>query len=157
TGTAVGCSGTDPDIGDCLGGVILRTTDGGATWTEQLNISLDFDGFSLDPQLFGVSFTDANTGTVVGSNGTILRTTDGGITWRAQSSGTTYNLLGVSFTDADNGTVVGWGYKHIPGLTFPNGTILRTTDGGTTWTEQSKGTTNSLYGVSFTDANNGTV
>jgi len=37
------------------------------------------------------------------------------------------------------------------------GTILRTTDGGETWTLQSSGTTSHLYGVSFTDANTGTA
>ena len=38
-----------------------------------------------------------------------------------------------------------------------NGTILRTTNGGTTWTSQTSGTTNCLNGVSFTDANTGTA
>ena len=35
-----------------------------------------------------------------------------------------------------NGTVVGY-----------EGTILRTTDGGTTWISQTSGTTETLYGV----------
>ena len=55
-------------------------------------------------------------------------------------------MISVSFTDANNGTAVGY-----------NGTILRTTNGGTNWTSQSSGTTNCLNGVSFTDANNGTA
>ena len=38
-----------------------------------------------------------------------------------------------------------------------NGTILRTTDGGSSWVPQTSGTTKTLYGVSFTDENNGTV
>ena len=38
-----------------------------------------------------------------------------------------------------------------------NGTILRTTDGGTTWNSQTSGTTVRLEGVSFTDSNNGTA
>src|SRR6516225_2172886 len=88
------------------------------------------------PYLFGVSFTDANTGTAVGFGGTILRTTDGGASWTRQSSGTTETLLGVSFTDANTGTAVGSG-----------GTILRTTDGGASWTRQSSGTTPYLFGV----------
>ncbi|MEK9135709.1 MAG: hypothetical protein AAB393_01195, partial [Bacteroidota bacterium] len=46
--------------------------------------------------LFGVFFTDANTGTVVGDVGTILRTTNGGATWSNQASGTTATLNGVS-------------------------------------------------------------
>ena len=37
------------------------------------------------------------------------------------------------------------------------GTILGTTDGGTTWTTQASGTTKELQGVSFTDLDNGTV
>ena len=48
--------------------------------------------------LFGVSFTDANTGTAVGQSGTILRTTNRGATWVSQNSGTTEQLWGASFT-----------------------------------------------------------
>src|SRR5882757_6700790 len=107
--------------------------------------------------LYGVSFTDANTGTATGDNGTIirtadgasgtvLRTTDGGSTWSSQTSGTTNGLLAVSFTDANTGTAVG-----------ENGIIIRTTDGGNTWASQTSGTGNFLYGVSFSDANNGTA
>ncbi|MBL7129614.1 MAG: T9SS type A sorting domain-containing protein, partial [Ignavibacteria bacterium] len=96
--------------------------------------------------LHGVSFTDANNGTVVGDGGTILRTTNGGANWTSQISGTTRELWGVSFTDINTGTVVG-------GL----GEILRTINGGTNWTLQSSGTTNLLQGVCFTDLNNGTA
>ena len=97
------------------------------------------------PPLYGVSFTDANNGTVVGRYGTILRTTDGGATWVEQDSGTTNDLKGVSFTDANTGTVV---------VGF-NETILRTTDGGATWVEQDSGIPwgrVEFTGVSFTDA-----
>src|SRR5204863_9275622 len=79
-------------------GLILRTTDGGSTWTSQSS-----GAFS---PLVGVSFADANTGTVVGGAGTILRTTDGGNNWIPQVSGTEADLARVSFTDANNGTVV---------------------------------------------------
>src|SRR5436190_163137 len=96
--------------------------------------------------LYGVYFTDANTGTAVGENGTIVRTTDGGNSWVGQTSGTPNNLNAVSFTDANNGTAVSW-----------YGIILRTTDGGANWVEQTSGTKSFLYGVSFTDANNGTA
>src|SRR5205807_5764390 len=75
--------------------------------------------------LYGVSFTDANTGTATGDNGTIIRSTDGGNSWAIQSSGTTSTLYGVSFTDLNNGTGVG-----------ASGTILRTTDGGNSWVGQ---------------------
>ena len=55
-------------------------------------------------------------------------------------------MFGVSFTDVNNGTAVGY-----------NGTILRTTNGGTNWISQTSGTTTTLFGVSFTDANTGTA
>jgi hypothetical protein len=93
------------------GGTILRTTNGGASWVEQTSGTTNW--------LYSVSFTDANTGTAVGSYGTILRTTNGGSTWVRQTSGTTNHLYGVFFTDANTGTAVGAG-----------GTILRTTTGG---------------------------
>ena len=56
------------------------------------------------------------------------------------------NLRGASFVDANTGTVVG-----------EYGTIVRTTDGGNSWTIQASGTTQTLWAVSFTDANNGTA
>jgi photosystem II stability/assembly factor-like uncharacterized protein len=102
--------------------------------------------------LYGVSFTDANTGTAVGDSGTILRTTDGGTTWTSQASGTTLGLTGVSCTDANTGTAVGGGSNGDIGAI-----ILRTTDGGATWAPQSSGTTIPLHGVCFTDVSNGTV
>jgi photosystem II stability/assembly factor-like uncharacterized protein len=128
----------DPDACTAAGnGIIMRTADSGATWNEQ------FRGAS---SLLGVSFANANTGTVVGAAGFILRTDDGGITWVEQSRGTRTELNAVSFTDASTGTAVG----H-------NGTILRTTDGGATWVEQSSGTTQGLNAVSFIDADTGTA
>src|SRR5713101_8159986 len=46
-------------------GTILRTTDGGATWSIQSSPTTS--------TLRGVSFTDANVGTAVGDSGTIVR------------------------------------------------------------------------------------
>jgi len=105
TGTAVGGYFTTEF------GVILRTTNAGATWINQQPAG-DYDWGRA------VFFTDANTGTVVGWNG-IRRTTNGGATWANQNSGTIEFLESVCFTDANTGTVVGW-----------NGTILRTLTGG---------------------------
>src|SRR5258707_4835165 len=56
------------------------------------------------------------------------------------------NLRGAAFVDANTGTVVG-----------EYGTIVRTMDGGNSWTLQASGTTQTLWAVSFTDANNGTA
>ncbi len=92
-------------------GTILRTTDGGASWTFQTSGTTNF--------LAAVSFVDADTGTAVGELGTILRTTNGGATWERQTSRTTNWLHGVSFVNADTGTAVG-----------DLGTIIQTTTGG---------------------------
>src|ERR1035437_6176802 len=125
TGTAVGISDN--------GGVILRTTNGGATWTNPFIVTSN--------PLTGGKFSDANTGTIVGDGGIILSTTNGGATWNNQSSGTTNELRGICFTDSSTGTAVG-----------NSGTVLHTTNGGLTWSSQSSGTTLDFFGVSFTDA-----
>src|SRR5207248_2989566 len=127
-----GASFVDANTGTVVGeyGTIVRTTDGGNSWTIQAS--------GTTQTLWGVSFTDITNGTAVGEGGTILRTTDGGDHWVSQPSGTTLQFRGVSFTDANNGTAVGEG-----------GTILRTTDGGSSWLPQSSGTENTLFGVSF--------
>ena len=139
-----GCSETAGTGGDGGMGGGGSGGDGGSGGSGLYLWCVQYPPQSTD--FYGVSFTDANTGTVVGQSGTILRTTDGGVTWVAQTSGTTAWLIGVSFTDANNGTAVG---------TF--GTIVRTTDGGATWVAQTSGTRNWLIGVSFTDANTGTA
>ena len=72
-----------------VGGTILKTTDGGNHWQPQTSGTTNF--------LYGVSFTDVNTGTAVGFGGTILRTTNGGSSWDPQTSGTTVPLHGVVF------------------------------------------------------------
>ena len=55
-------------------------------------------------------------------------------------------LNGVKFISS----TVGWAVGEF-------GTILYTTDGGTTWTTQTSGTTDDLMDVSFIDANNGWI
>lgn len=58
--------------------------------------------------------------------------------WTVQNSGTTEWLRGVDFINADTGIAVGY-----------NGTVLRTTDGGTTWNIIDAGVTSDLYSVNF--------
>jgi hypothetical protein len=80
---------TDANTGTAVGehGTVVRTTNGGATWTSQSS--------GTSTNLFGVSFTDANIGTAVGYYGEIQRTTNGGTTWNRQVSGTLHrpNLI----------------------------------------------------------------
>ena len=118
----------DANTGTAVGehGEILRTTNGGTNWIQQ-----NFPGYYL-VTLWGVSFSDASTGTAVGgatlaSEGTIIRTTDGGNTWTSQDSGMSNYLYDVSFTDANTGTAVGF---DTDSLGIGIGLILHTTNGG---------------------------
>jgi len=114
-GVAVG--GHGPLYGG-LGGFIVRTTNGGATWTQET--------IDTDRTLYGVCFADANTGIAVGgvpTEGVMLRTTDAGATWVSQAAGSC--VLDVCFADPLTGTAVG-----------SSGLVLRTTDGGATWAGQ---------------------
>lgn len=82
----------DPEgVITCVGefGLVLRSADGGATWTV-LNKG-ESSLFALDLRSDGVGFA-------VGQGGTILRTSDGGSTWHVVPSGSDANLLGVHST-----------------------------------------------------------
>ena len=63
----------------------------------------------------------------VGFYGTIQGTTDEGENWTSRSPGTRLTFNDAWFTDEANGVAAG-----------DSGTILRTTNGGTTWTRQSR-------------------
>ena len=66
--------------------------------------------------------------------------------WINVPSGVLQGFTDVDFIDSNYGTVVG-----------SNGTILRTTDGGNSWFQQSSATSYSLTDVCFVDINIGTV
>jgi hypothetical protein len=118
------------------GGTILKTADGGATWTAQTS------GVSGD--LSAVACADATHAIAVGAGGTILVTTDGGATWTAQTSGATRDLLGTGYGDA----------THI-WASGAAGTVLRSEDGGVRWTAQSTGSAADLAAVAFADPGHG--
>jgi photosystem II stability/assembly factor-like uncharacterized protein len=109
------------DTGWAVGkNVILNTTDGGENWTIQDSSSYEF---------FAVSFTDASHGWVVGYKetgypGIIYHTSNGGQHWFLKDS-CSYELGDIFFVDADTGYVVGGARSHA--------TILKTTNGGSTW------------------------
>lgn len=86
-------------------------------------------------QLKSVYFTDVNTGYAVGDDNTggggiILKTTNGGIDWITQMVEDSLAFNSVFFTDTNTGYVVGKSNSEVAG--FP-AIILKTTDGGTTW------------------------
>lgn len=105
-------------VGD--GGVVLHTSDGGKTWERQNS--------GTEVTLLRVSFVDANEGWAVGKLGVIIHTSDAGKNWERQGDEIALgrNLVGASFVDNRTGWVV----------TERGSAILRTEDGGETWSRE---------------------
>ncbi len=116
-------------VGADNGNILLGTTDGGATWRVQFATRAD-DWRSM-------AFADASHGWIVGDGGLILATSDGGRTWTRQPSGTTMDLIDVAFADRMHGLAMANRTKMTdnPGGQFISNTVLRTTNGGATWTK----------------------
>ncbi|MEB2329837.1 MAG: T9SS type A sorting domain-containing protein [Ignavibacteriaceae bacterium] len=105
------------------GGAVLRTTDGGATWTNVTGAPIPV---SLD--LYNIYGVDANTALVTGSGSTafVYRTTDGGNTWTEVFSQPGGFLNVIKMLDANNGFMEG---DPVGG----RWSLFKTNDGGATW------------------------
>ena len=150
--------GTDPNKVWAVGpvGTIIYSKDGGETWE---NLSL-----GRDVTLNGVSFANDSEGWVVGEFGTILHTSDGGKTWQEQKN--VLNLPKYTRPDLSEEDAI---KQRVPPLyledlflvavDFRNpregyvagesGILLKTEDGGETWTNVSSGSFNTLLSVSL--------
>ncbi len=129
-----------------IGGTILKTSDGGATWQAE-NSGTSFNLFSID-------FTDANNGWAAGEDtnnpslpGIILHTSDGGNTWVSQSypASQPAGMSGISFINSSAGVAVGQATGK---------TAFYTTDGGATWTAGA-GLSGTINSVQMVDASTG--
>jgi photosystem II stability/assembly factor-like uncharacterized protein len=112
--------------------VVLRTEDGGATWSNRL-AGREAD-FPFGEWGWKIQFLDSTVGFVSLENfqaGAILKTTDGGLTWRrltvndAQGNA---NIEGIGFIDEGHGWIGGWGSAD-----FTGGFSSATDDGGQNW------------------------
>ena len=95
-------------------GLILRTVDGGAYWTQVAS--------PVSDTLSSISFADALHGVIGGGAGVILTTSDGGLRWQRRDSTTAQRLLKGQALNALNYFAVG-----------AFGTFLSSGDGGVTW------------------------
>lgn len=122
-------------------GRVDKTTNGGFIWTNSTFINSIYLG--------AIRFVDMNTGYAVGESGTVRKTTNAGGSWLAQSTGSTSHILySVYFIDAATGYAVGAGL-NLSTL------IVKTTNGGNNWTNQSPNYNLILLSVYFIDANTG--
>lgn len=116
-------------------GVILTTNDGGEHWSLQR-----FDGVRDQP-LFSVNFTDDKRGIAVGLWSLVLVTSDGGSTWKSvqlpapPGGGRTDRNLFRVFGDRQ-GTLY---------VAAERGTVLRSKDGGISWTYHETGYKGSFW------------
>ncbi len=103
-------------------GTVLRTTDGGATWTSvgggNLGIQTIYNIFGIDEQ--SALCTTSPSGT------NIYRTTDGGTTWTQVFTNSGGFLDAIWMTDSNNGFAYG---DPVSGFWD----LYNTTDGGVTW------------------------
>jgi photosystem II stability/assembly factor-like uncharacterized protein len=135
--------------------VILRTRNGGSTWSQQ-------NSEVSTKSLLSVHFANARKGWAVGTanypgyrDGMIMRTTDGGDTWSTQyvPNSTSVNLhseiiRSVYFADS----LLGWAVGSVTpndGSSGISGIILRTTDGGASWAQQTINGNQEFLSVSF--------
>ena len=141
-----------PQYGD--GALLLRTTDGGVTWT--LAHAFDPD---VAAGLNRLSFSDPRHGWAVGQTRTntpaLLATADGGDTWEPRSlPAGVREVHGVAFVDERHGWITaGIG----PDGADSEGAILATADGGGTWTVQWRGAQSPVSALFFADTAHGWV
>lgn len=125
------------------GGWLFRTLNGGENW-EQLS-------YSNVRSYRSMYFSNPDTGYITGGDlgvgmGLILKTTDGGTNWQQETIGTFY-LNSVFFTASNCGHIVG-----------TNGTIMKTVNGGESWSFYNSGINDKDFNsIFFTDSNTGYV
>lgn len=97
-------------------GTIVKTTDGGLTWTSIYTTTTS--------AVQAVGGTSAQTVHAVLANGGVMKSTDGGTTWSTPVAGTVSSFMyAISFIDSDTGFIAG-----------SQGAISKTTNAGATWT-----------------------
>lgn len=132
----LGVAFANANVGIAFGSSIWRTTDGGATWSEVATNVLQ-GGFPTRIAANGLGGF-----VLVGTSGFIAHSADGGATWTQRASGTATALADVAFNVAGVGIAVGETANQV----------LRTTDGGLTWSAVGVDLGYSGVAVAFADS-----
>jgi photosystem II stability/assembly factor-like uncharacterized protein len=120
-------------------GLIIRTTDDGATWSSEVSGTTN--------RILSIAAADADTAYAAGNCGLFpcallrKRTAGGGSTWAAQTAPVgTAGLVGVAVQPGNADAAIAVGFS---------GNIIFTSDGGTTWLAGASGTLDNLAAVSI--------
>ena len=149
-------------INDNLGNVpefsISKTTDGGATWTSQYMDNTSH-GVYTQEGCGAIQFIDANNGWAVGPQGRIFKTTDG-TNWTSISTSFTQKqnvyCKSLFIYDVNHVWIGGDPADQTTGSPKSHG-IISTTDGGTTWTQESLALVTTPFSIFYWDLNHGWV
>ena len=119
-------------------GKILKTSTGGNGWSLYVvNNTVNYNSVSSAGNYYFLS----------ASNGRVYKTSVNVINLTEQNTGVTASLNSVTFLDSLNGFACG-----------ANGTVIKTTNGGTNWTNTNNNIGSViLNSVSFKDLNNGVI
>jgi len=121
-----------------LKGYVLKTTDGGQTWS----VTSYESQFQTPIEMYGMSFIDNDNGWICGSFGLVFHTRNGGQSWEYQES-----ARGASDNHSLNAIFQinsreGWACGN-------KGTLIYTKNGGNTWKEVDMGETNDFVALEF--------
>jgi len=132
-GVVAGIKKTD-DLPDA--GVILTSSDGGATWQEYYNDMTGISNLFIKAPMFGWT-------TCIGSVGS---TTDKGENWEKNLLDPSDIIRGAYFHNGQSGWIVG-----------NNGLLAGTTDGGWSWQKKGQLTDHNLLDITFMNALDGLI
>lgn len=119
-------------------GILLRTTDGGTTWTSIYN--------NPSQLLYATYFNDANTGSITGASPNhIQRTTNGGSSWTTQLNSVPSSILKILYINSSSATAISSSF------------IYSTTNSGTNWISKLSLNEAGYSDIAFINANTGFV
>jgi photosystem II stability/assembly factor-like uncharacterized protein len=126
---------------------ILKTTNSGSNWINQIKDSVRIINFSK------IKFFDGNTGYALGGcnspNRTLFfKTTNGGINWDSLVIPNSGKYNSMYFLNVSTGWICGYSSGDTSA-------ISKTTNGGQTWQSQRKGYSNTLNGIFMVNPNTG--
>lgn len=101
------------------GGVLLRTTNGGTTWSPVVS--------GTAQRINAIHFPSATNGWLVDQGGSVLKSSNGGVSWQPQDAGVALPYVDVYFVNDQAG--------FIAASNATVSKVLRTTNGGQSWSD----------------------